>query len=194
MAMSDLATPADLTARGVDVSDTEHVSAALASASAAVREAAGSSISQESSTFDVVAGEGQYLQLPTSPIVSVEAVSVDGLTVSDYRLIGGALWRAAGWRGCDPSVVTVDATHGYVVVPADIVDLVCQFAVASMLTAQDGARSGVVGRSESIDDYSGTTQYGGGANGTATALEVPPRTAMMLRQRFGGGAHVTSGR
>src|SRR5699024_2736269 len=166
------------------------VSVALASASAAIRDAAGSSISRTSSTFDVVAGEGRYLPLPVSHLVSVESVSVDGEPVEDYRVVGGALWRARGWRSCDPSVVTVEATHGFAEVPADVVDLVCQFAVASMLTAQDGARSGVVGQSDSIDDYSGMTQYASGANSMSTSLEVPSRTRLMLRARFGGGSHV----
>ncbi|MFM9815823.1 hypothetical protein ACKI16_46040, partial [Streptomyces scabiei] len=89
MALDPLATVADLEARGltVDPSETTVVETFLAEASAAVREAAGVPISQ---TVSTVALEGpdnsQWLTLPGPPILSVSAVEIDGVAVTDWRL------------------------------------------------------------------------------------------------------------
>lgn len=189
MALAPLATSADLSVRGVDTSNATLVEAMLEAASDAVRDAAGSPISQHTSTVTVEAGPGRSLRLPAQPVTAVSAVSIDGSAVTDWRLVSGALWRHGGWRrGCDPTLVDVTFTHGYAVVPADVVQLVCDFAIAAMHSSEDGARAGVA--YESIDDY--RVGYGQGADSTASAIEVPARTRAMLRQRFGGAAHVTS--
>lgn len=190
MALADLATSADLSARGVDVTDTDLVAAMLAAASAAVREAAGSAISEQTSTVTLEAPEGRYLALPSLPVTEVDTVEIDGEAVTDWTLVSGSLWRSCGWTQCEPALVEVTFTHGLAEVPADIVNLVCMFAAAGMASASEGSRAGVVG--ERIDDYS--VQYAQGADAVATALEVPERTARMLRARFGGGVYVTGER
>lgn len=191
MALAPLATEADLSVRGVDTSNATLVEAMLEAASAAVRDAAGSPISEATSAVMVEAPAGQSLALPAQPVTAVASVSIDGEAVTDWRLISGTLWRRGGWRrGCDPALVDVTFTHGYAVVPADIVQLVCDFAIAAMHSSEDGARAGVA--YESIDDY--RVGYGQGADSTASVIEVPSRTRAMLRQRFGGGAHVVGSR
>lgn len=187
MALPDLATAADLSARGIDTSNSALVAAMLAAASAAIREAAGSAISEQTSTVTLTAPEGPWLRLPAQPVTAVSAVEIDGADVTDWTLANGALWRSCGWRSCEPVLVTVTFTHGLAEVPADIVNLVCMFAAAGMAEASDGSRAGVVG--ERIDDYS--VQYAQGAEASSSALEVPERTARMLRARFGGGTYVT---
>lgn len=189
MYLDPLATESDLPA-SVDVSDLTLVRQKLAAASDAVRDAAGSPISLATSTVKVGAPSGQWLQLPAQPVRSVSAVSIDGVAVTDWALIDGALYRAAGWS-CLPAVVEITFTSGFDPVPADVIDLVCQFAIAGLLTANDGARTGLA--YESIDDYRVGYQQGGEA--TASAMEVPARTRQMLRSRFGvGGSYVTGSR
>lgn len=188
MALAPLATSADLSVRGVEVSDSALVESKLAAASEAVREAAGSAISSTTSTVAVEAPRGNWLRLPSQPVTAVTSVTVDGEAVTDYRLISGALWRGGGWaRSCVPAVVEVTFTHGFDEVPADIVELVCDFAIAGINNADEGARIGLA--YESIDDYRvGFTQ---GADAVASVMEVPQRTRAMLRARFGGGSYVT---
>ncbi|MFE3382899.1 hypothetical protein, partial [Streptomyces anulatus] len=127
MALTPLAAVADLTARGltVDPSEAAVVGTFLEVASSAVRDAAGCPISQTTSTV-VLEGEADArLRLPGPPVTAVATVLLDGAAVTDWRLTGGRLWRAAGWAGASgPSEVTVTYTHGLPTVPADIVDLV----------------------------------------------------------------------
>ena len=80
--------------------------------------------------------------------------------------------------------------HGLAEVPADIVQLVCDFAIAGMNTAGNGSRSGVT--SEAVDDYRVT--YADGEDAQASVVEIPERTRLMLRQRFGGGTYVVTPR
>lgn len=194
MALAPLAVAADLSARGIDVTDTALVDAMLAAASEAIRDAAGAPISQTTSTVTIPGRDGAWLDLPGQPVTSVASVDLDGVAVTDHKFIGGRLWRRCGWNTypCEPSAVTVTMTHGFVEVPADIVQLVCDFAIAGMLTKDAGATAGVVSESESIDDYTTSKQYAQGSDSTASVMEVPERTARMLAARFGGGAYVVS--
>lgn len=190
MALAPLATSADLLARGVDVTDADLADRMLASASAAVREAAGAPISEVTSTVEVEAPQhGRRLLLPSQPVTAVTSVTIDGEAASDYRVVSGHLWRRTGWATpCgDPATVEVTFTHGWTEVPADIVELVCDLAIAGMSVAPEGAHVGLA--YESIDDY--RVGYLQGAEATASVWELPERTRLMLRRRFGGGAHVT---
>lgn len=189
MALAPLATPADLEARNIDATE-PLASAMLAAASAEVRAAAGSPISQTTSTVRLTGWwYDQFLKLPGPPVVSVDKVEIDGDEVDDWRLSRDRLWRASGW-GCDygPSEVVVTYTHGFTAVPADIVDLVCSLAGAGIAAAQEGyaSHAGVV--TERIDDYSVT--YAQGAEAVATVMELPERTRNRLRARFGGSARL----
>lgn len=191
MSLLPLASLSDLSARGVAVAEAEEVIAEtmLAAASEAVREAAGSAISEETSTVTLMGASGALLRLPSVPVRAVQAVSVNGEPVTDFTLTGDSLWRAGGWCGDGrPAAITVTFTHGFQTVPEDIVNLVCMFAIAGMHEASQGSRAGLA--YESIDDY--RVGYQQGAEATASAIEVPERTARMLRARFGGGTYVTS--
>ena len=199
MALVPLATEADLSARGVDTSNTTLVAAMLAEASAVVREAAGSPISEVASTVSLLAPEGLWLRLPGGPVTAVSAVSVDGDAVTDWTLAEGALYRSSGWRGSrvDPSLVEVTFTHGYATVPDDVVGLVAALAAAGVNAAASGgfgSKVGVQSEQEAYDDYSRSTTYVTGDEATAGVMELPSRTVAWLRQRFGGGAHVTGWR
>lgn len=185
MALPDLATSADLSARGVDVTDTALVSTMLAVASSLVREAAGSPIAEHDATVTLWATDrGPWLELPVRPVTAVTSVSLDGDTLTDYKLADGALWRCAGWSCGEPLEVVVALTCGLPEVPASIVQLVCDLAILGMSTASEGALDARV-VAERIDDYSVT--FADGTDALSSAMTVPSATRASLRARFGGG-------
>lgn len=188
MALPDLAASADLSARGVDITDTELVAVMLAVASSVVRGAAQSPILETDSTVTLWAVDGdQYLDLPGMPVTAVDSVTLDSdlLAADTYKLVAGRLWRSAGWGGCEPLEVEVTLTHGFATVPPYIVQLVCDLAIAGMSSASAGAHDPRV-IAEKIDDYAVT--FADGAESVATAMELPRLTRDGLRKRFGGGA------
>lgn len=192
MALAPLATTADLTARGIDITDASRATALLASASSAVRDAAGVPISKVTSTIELDGGRGQWLALPVSPVRTVSSVKVDDVEVSDYRLRSGALWRACGWlTDCGPSSIEVTVAHGLDDVPADIVDLVCSLVAAGMAAAGEGYDPKRSLAYESIDDY----RYGmrQGDDEIVSPMILPDRTREWLRVRFGGGGVAVTG-
>lgn len=188
MALPNLAAAADLSTRGVDVSDTALVAEMLAVASSVVRQAAQSPILETTSTVTLWGlDDGRYLDLPGKPVTAVSSVVVDGVTLADadYKLTDGRLWRAAGWGGCEPVEVVVTLTHGFLAVPADVKQLVCDLAIAGMQAASAGAHDPRV-IAEKVDDYS--VSFAQGYESVATVFELPRLTRMGLRARFGGGA------
>jgi hypothetical protein len=193
--LPNLAAAADLSARGVDVSDTVLVAAMLAVASSVVRGAAQSPILETDSTVTLWAVDAdQWLTLPGKPVTAVSSVEVDGvaLAATEYKLVHGDLWCASGWgTGCEPVEVVVDMTHGFAEVPAYIKQLVCDLAIAGMASSSAGAHDPRV-VAEKIDDYAVT--FAEGAEAVASAMELPRLTLNGIRARFGGGAAMVSQR
>ncbi|MGW3674633.1 hypothetical protein [Streptomyces sp. NPDC005166] len=184
MALAPLATVADLTARGVtvDPSEVAAVTLYLGVASTLVRDAAGSPISATVSTVKLE-GRGGRLLLPGSPVTGVSAVLADGVAVSDYRLLSGALTRACGFaEGCE---FEVTYTHGLSAVPADIVDMVCRLAGQELAALRSGEASSRAITTERIGDYSVT--YSDAETGTMLLTDFQ---RARLAARFGGGAVV----
>lgn len=187
MALAPLASVADLEARGVTISPSEvaTVNVFLDVASALVREAAGSPISETTSTVVLEGERVSRLRLPGPPIRSVSAVLVDGQAVTGWKLASGALYGAAGWRpGPDPSDVEVTYVHGLPTVPADIVDLVCRLAgqELSAFRSGEGTASRAL-KSERIGDYA--AEYDTDAETGTMSLTQFQRDR--LAARFGGG-------
>ncbi|WP_327436149.1 hypothetical protein OG279_26280 [Streptomyces sp. NBC_01201] len=190
MALDPLATVADLAALGLPI-ETDELTVAnryLAVASTAVREAAGSPISQTTSRVTLEGERDQRLRLPGSPVTAVTEVVLDGKTVTDWRLRSDRLWRFGGWSAPgEPSEVEVTYTHGLPEVPDDIIDLVGRLVAGAMASyrAEDGGASlgTQVVTSERIGDYAVT--YGG--DGLATDMELPAYLRERLAARFGGG-------
>lgn len=196
MALTPLASAEDLEARGVDTTETARVVAMLAVASASVRGAAGSPISETTSTVTLTGTwDDTRVPLPGPPVQAVATVELDGSAVTDWKLDNGRLWRRCGWTsGCpgEPVSLEITYTHGMPEVPADVVDLVCSLAAAGLNAATEGyaARTGVI--AERIDDYS--VQYAQGAEAVATVMELPERTRRWLRARFGGNTGMVTTR
>lgn len=189
MALLPLATEADLLARGIPTTDEDAITALLDSASDAIRDAAGNPISAVDMSVELMGSREQWLAIPMQPVTGVTAVTIDNSAVTDYRVIDGRLWRRMGWQGgCDPSIVTVSATFGYPVVPADIVDLTCSLVAAGLAATEDGydPQRGLM--SVRIDDYG--EGYAKGEDEIVNPLQLTDRTREWLRSRFSGGVHV----
>jgi hypothetical protein len=185
MALAPLATIADLETRGVtvDPSEVDAVNVHFGVASTLVRDAAGSPISAVTSTV-TLEGRGSRLQLPGGPATAVSDVSVDGLAVTDYKLLSGALVRSCGFP--DGSEVTVTYTHGFATVPADIVDLVCRLVGQELTAMRSGEVTSRGITSERIGDYSVT--YSDAETGTMCLSEYQRNR---LAARFGNGGSIT---
>jgi hypothetical protein len=163
----------------------------LTVASSVVRAAAGSPILENESTVVLTGWGDRSLELPGKPVTAVSAVEVDGVAVTDYLLTdSGNLWCRYGW-GCesDPVTVEVTMTHGLPTVPAHVVQLVCDLAIAGAKAAPDGAHDQRV-VAERIDDYSVT--FADGAEAVASVMELPKMTHRWLRAQFGSGAGVVT--
>lgn len=187
MALPDLATVTDLSARGV--TPTSVHTTMLRVASSLVREAAGSPIKETQSTvalWIVDGSDSEYLTLPGQPIKEVTAVSIAGASFDRYRVVYGRLWLGrhhTPW--CEPVEVEVTLTHGFPAVPEHIKQLVCDLAILGAGAAAEGAHDPNV-LMESIDDYRVTFAAAGEA--VASAMTLPAKTRMALKAQFGGGA------
>jgi hypothetical protein len=195
MALDPLATIADLTARGVTVESAETVAVTtyFDVASALVREAAGSTITQATSTITLEGDHDTRLRLPGQLVQSVSDVSIDGNPVTDWKLASGALWRELGWRAMNwtsygwrstdqPSEVSVTYTHGLPAVPADIVDLVCRLVGQALVALRGGDPFARVVDLERIGDYQ--AKYGNLETGM---LALSDFQRNRLAARFGAG-------
>lgn len=181
MALDDLADVTDL-----PVGTTGNTARALKVASAAVRDAAGVPISEVTATITVDAGPGHILRIP-GPIRSVDTVTFDGVEITDYLTVGTGLWRECGW-GLSPVPVVVTYTFGLTEVPDDVIDLVCQLALAWLQHQAGGGGSTAGLKSVKIDDAS--ESYTDESAGQVSPVFIPEATRTWLAQRFGGGADV----
>lgn len=184
-----LATPEQLASYLQQDLDTASATLALELATGVVQAAAGQRIVLvEDETvvlyLDAVDG-GSWLYLPEVPVVSVGAVLVGALTVSDATAdpSRGRLYRPCGWRASErstlaaPSTATVTYTHGY-----ESTDPRLQFArsvVLSLAATAYGNATGAV--AEQIDDYQ--VRY----EAATTRLQASPVVAVALRRRYGRG-------
>jgi hypothetical protein len=187
MALPKLADSADLSARGVDISDGVLVETMLSVASALVREAAGSPILSATVTVSWWVTEwNEFETVPVRPLRSVASVTLDGEAVTDHKVVYNDLWRSAGWfnEGGDPVEIEATLTAGLPAVPESIKQLVCDLAILGMNSATSGAVDPRV-VAERIDDYSVT--FAQGAEAVASAMTIPSATRASLRARFGGG-------
>jgi hypothetical protein len=185
MALDPLATIADLEARGVtvDPSETAVVGTYLDVASSLIRQAAGSTISAVESTI-TLEGRGGRLPLPGQPVTAVSAVSVNGVAVTDYKLLSGWLAAPCGFHTAD--LVTITYTHGLPNVPADIIDLACRLAGQALAAYRSGDPTPRAVTSERIGDYSVTYADTDTGNMTLSDSQVS-----RLAARFGSGGGVT---
>lgn len=185
VALATLAVAADLSPHDAAYTPGK-VERALAVASAAVRDAAGVSISTLTSTVKVSAPGGRLLTLP-GPVTAIASVSVGGSAVTDYVPQPNGVYRHGGW-GSQPVEVTVEYTHGLPAVPVDIVDLTTQLAIAWLKHDAEGGGSTAGLQSVAIDDAK--EGYTDEAAGQVSPVFIPEITRQWLARRFGGGGAV----
>lgn len=190
MALAALATQPDLLDRGVAIPAGVDPDVALLAASEAIRDAAGCAITRVDVTVDLPGSREQWLLVPLQPLRSVASVEMDGQALTDWKIVGGALWRSRGWqKTChEPSVVSIELSAGLDQAPADIVDLCCSLAAASFAAIEDGydPQRGLMNLS--IDDY--REGFAKGEDEVINPFDLPERTRRWLRDRFGGSAGV----
>jgi hypothetical protein len=178
-----LAVPGDLDDRAITVPDGMNADVVLASAGDAVRDAAGCPITEVTSTVVLVVCDSCSFDLPAGPVSDVASVVVGGLSVTGWWKVGDTVRMPANWTRCLPVEVTVTYTHGYPIVPNDIVDLVC--GMAAMAFAADGDY-GSTGRLASIrlGDFSESFTNPKGTE-SPSPLALPEAVRERLRARFG---------
>jgi hypothetical protein len=134
---------------GVSFTDTQTVRASelLADASATVRNYTRQDFTVATDTAYLEPTHEQWLFLPQRPVTAVSAVTIGGspLAASWWTLQSDALFRYDGWAGYfpgqampwrQPNTIAVTYTHGYAVIPADIVAVVCKLAQAKWSNPQ----------------------------------------------------------
>jgi hypothetical protein len=191
--LDPLAVGDDLADRNITVPDGVSADTVLAAASAAVRDAAGCAISETTSTVQLVLDSCDWIDIPAGPVSDVASLDIDGTLVAPSVLTNGA-W-STGWRKVGdsllltgvrftmPATATVTYTHGYAVVPDDIIDLVC--GIASITFAQDGTYgSGSRESSVRLGDYSETQKVPTGSE-SPSPVAIPDTVRERLRARFG---------
>lgn len=180
-ALTALATADDLADRNITVPAGFDPDVILASATDAVRDAAGCPISVATSTVALVVDDWCEIDLPAGPVASVASVVVDGSPVTGWRKVGDTLYMPRRWTSCLPVEVTVTYTHGLTVVPKDIVDLVCGAAAIAM-----SGEYGEHGRLASIKlgDFAEKYSRPAGAD-SPSPVALPDSVRDRLRARFG---------
>lgn len=128
----------------------ESVEAAIRGVSARVVGWTGQKILRRQHTLTVWAGGEEELELPQRPLVSIDSITLDGVSLSaglDYTL-SGAVVRRAGWRNWGYywswAQAVIVYTAGYPYPPDDLSDLVAQ-NVAGRLDIPRGVRQYSIG-------------------------------------------------
>ena len=188
MTLAPLATVGDLADRNITVPASMNAAAVLASASSAVRDAAGCLITAATSTITLIAEDWRELELPFGPVSAVDEVFAAGVPVAGWTKLGDTLLMPPRWTRYLPIEVTVTYTHGYPQIPADLVDLVCAITAQVFLTDGDYG-SGSVRTNIRLGDYSESFRLPAGAD-SPSPVELPDTTRERLRARFGSAAGV----
>lgn len=204
--LSSLATVADLSARlGVAAPTPASVAfiqmqAALDDASGDLRGVIGQALNQGTSTVTVRATPGGYVRLPAVPATAITSVLHHGVAVW-YRQVDSATLFVPV-HSIDPRLaydlnlpmppmpdhygwtLSITYTHGWAVIPAELVKWTCVMAAASLAAAKSG-NLGLAGglSSVGVDDARATWATNVGEQGEG--ITIPVRVADRLRASYG---------
>lgn len=168
--MALYATPTELASYLQQDLDTATATLVLTVASAQFSLAADTQFASTAVTYTRLGTVYRSIVLPFRPVIAVQAVRINGATVTGYTLIKNALYRAVGFGTCfatPPDAVQVDLTHGYTAVPDDVKAAVLDMAAQAYSVPVAAVMA------ETIDDYS--VRYataGGGVQLTSYARDV----------------------
>jgi hypothetical protein len=185
--LAALADTADLADRNIQIPSGMDADTILDSASWSIRTAAGCPITQDTSTVTLVADDPCWLELPGGPVTEVTSLTVGSTVLTGWRKVGNAVRIPhSAWPSgtCWPVEITAVYTHGYALIPPDIVDLTC--SLASMAFSEDGSygtSGGTASSSIHLGDYSEKETQLPGRSPSPVAL--PDATRQQLRDRFG---------
>lgn len=188
--MTQLATPSELASWLQQDLDASTANLLLTLASARFELESGTKFSATAGTYQVE-GRGQpVIALPRTPVISVTAVRVAGVTLaaSEYTLVISNLYRVIGWGrifgptiatapyvGFPPDLVEVDYTYGYATVPDDVKGAVLETAGVAYNSPDPSALA------EAIDDYSVRSSADGGG------LQLAPGAQLLAEYYRSGG-------
>jgi hypothetical protein len=147
--MAQYATAAELASYLEQDVDTSSANQALTIASDVFCDEAGTRFESNNATFTVQAQGRWYVVLPLGPVISVTSVTVNGVAVTDYTVIGDRLFRRGGfgvWGVFPPDRLDVTYTYGYTAVPDRVKGAVLEIAKSIYVNPSAAA-------SEQIDDY-----------------------------------------
>jgi len=193
------ATVADLSARGVAVTNQALAEAMLADASETLRGEIGWQV-YPAAEITVVHRRGWRrdleVHLPGSPIRGVTQVAINGFVVDpdrwelvDNTLIFG-VWRPQPhWHLQRPetSIVEITYTVGWDAPPAELTAWTCVLAAQWLDQAARGMPLGAAPATLAVDDFK--VQFS--AQQQAGELPIPERVLERLRARYGTSAFVT---
>lgn len=138
----------------------------------------------EDDPFDIMGTSSCWLDLPQIPVAkgSVTSVTIDDVSVTDFKQFGNRLWRRCGWAPVcgEPSEVAGLNSHG--LQAGDQGLQLARGAVLSICNSAYGNPAGVT--AERIDDYSVT--YGA----LAAQMDAAPQLKAAIRAQYGRRAAV----
>ncbi len=141
--------------RSFDTYETYSATLALTVVSAEFSRVADTWWAVQSATYQIPGNGGRAVQLPFRPVVSVDAVRIDGMAVTDWTLIRRTLYRTSGFGAwyatMPPAKIEIDLTYGYAAPTDDVKGAVLECA-AAIYEQPDGTVT-----AENIDDY--TVRY-----------------------------------
>lgn len=186
MSFEPLADLANLAARNIAVPGGFDASELLASASDAIRDAAGCPITRATSTVPLPGTGTLTLDLPGVPIVSVASVSLDGVLLTDWKLrASSSLHRWCGW--CVDETYQVTYTHGLVTIPGDIVELTCSMVAMALNGAGGGYGAFGITQAQHLGN-AGESFFVPVGGSLLSPMALPDRVRDRLRARFGTSA------
>lgn len=183
--MEPLASVQDIEPSGVDTSNEPLIQWLLEAISDSIREAAGGVIAPRmTSTIEITGTFEQYLPIPVRNVRTVESVKIDGRTIEDFKLTDGRLWRSSGWgTRYEPSLVTVELSHGLDETPKSLLPLIASLVGAGVRANESKFQGNRGLQYVAIDDY--REGYATGDLEVVEPTELPERTRQMLRDRYG---------
>lgn len=130
--------------------DASTANQALTIASGLFDDASGTAFAPTTSTYTIQALGRWWVVLPFGPVISVQAVRVNGVAVTDFTQINDRLYRRGGFgvRGVfPPDRLDVDYTYGYSAATNAVKGVVLESAAMAYETPNPAVAS------TQIDDY-----------------------------------------